>query len=127
MASVDGILTFTVSDDGLQADERGLMILPGQPPLTTERRTLWHCRAALIEVRFADGRPFHAFDPAAPHPAARHVCAADVYDVAYDFTRWPIWRSVWTVAGPGKDQVIATVHSRNAEALDAAAVPVQNP
>jgi hypothetical protein len=54
-------------------------------------------------VLFADGRPFHAFDPGAARPEAAHDCPPDLYRVRYDFSDWPDWQAAWEVRGPRKD------------------------
>ena len=62
-------------------------------------------------VDYADGRPFHEFDPA--RPRAAHWCDPDDYRVRYDFTRWPLWRAEWEVRGPRKDYLMMTDYRRD--------------
>ena len=93
--------------------ERGLMHLPDSGPIRAERSYVWEFAPdGRIAVRFADGRPFHDFDPMAARPRAEHHCAPDHYVVDYDFDPWPRWRCIWTVTGPRKSQRIASSYRR---------------
>lgn len=99
-----GRARFAVDGAGLIYIETGELRLAGQAPIRAERRSLWRPGpGGTIVVRFADGRAFHHFDPAAAAPRARHDCAPDVYEVEYDFARWPFWSARWRVRGPRKD------------------------
>ena len=98
-----GTAEFAFDGDGLIYDERGLMHIPGTAPIRAERRYVWSFGAdGRVAVRFADGRPFHDFDPMSARPRAEHHCAPDHYAVEYDFDPWPRWQSVWNVTGPRK-------------------------
>lgn len=108
-ARFSGRATFAPAGTGLICFETGEMRLTGQVPIRAERRSLWRPGpGGAIEVRFADGRAFHHFDPAEAVPRARHDCAPDVYEVAYDFTRWPAWSARWRVRGPRKDYALVS-------------------
>jgi len=109
----DGEAVFSEAPGGLDYVERGVLRLGGAV-LQAERRALWRAEGPRVAVFFADGRPFHTFDPAAPRPEARHVCGADVYVVAYDCAFWPHWETVWRVHGPRKDYRMVTRHARPA-------------
>ena len=65
------------------------------------RRYEWAPVEGGFDVSFEDGRPFHDLRFAAPE--ARHFCDPDTYDVTYDFSEFPRWRSTWVVTGPRKD------------------------
>ncbi|WP_101067883.1 DUF6314 family protein [Roseovarius salinarum] len=93
----------TPGDGGLHYREEGQLILPGRRPMHAERCYQWQAENGKVAVYFDDGRPFHRFDPELVAPEARHDCAPDTYDVAYDFSDWPRWRAVWVVTGPRKD------------------------
>lgn len=95
---------------GLTYRETGELRLGDGPAFTAERSYLWRGAGGRIVVDFADGRPFHAFDPAAP--AAHHLCIADDYTVRYDFAAWPEWQAEWTVRGPRKDYTMLSVYRR---------------
>lgn len=111
-ARVAGQVRFGPDAEGLICDESGEMSVPGAPPLRAERRTLWRLEPGRIVVRFADGRPFHSFDPAVTRPEASHGCAPDVYRVVYDFGHWPDWQAIWRVTGPRKNYVMTTDYAR---------------
>lgn len=86
---------------GMSYSEAGLLRVGHHAPVNAERRYLWRSGpGGVIEVLFEDGRPFHVIDP--DDPQDRHWCDPDMYDVSYDFTRWPDWSSVWQVRGPRK-------------------------
>jgi hypothetical protein len=89
------------------------MRLAGGPAVQADRRTIWREEGGRIAVFFGDGRPFHGFDPAAG-AQSEHVCTPDLYRVAYDFSRFPEWRSVWRVTGPRKDYLMTTDYRRAA-------------
>ncbi|WP_439124301.1 DUF6314 family protein [Marivita sp.] len=112
MSRFDGTAVFTPDDDGLSYFESGQLYLPGQSPFQAERRYHWREVEGVIHVFFDDGRFFHSFDDA--HPAATHWCDPDTYDVAYDFTEWPKWRSTWNVLGPRKAYEMINDYTRTA-------------
>ncbi len=91
--------------DALAYSESGLMRLGAGGAFAAGRRYRWIAvPGGSIAVHFADGRFFHAFDPAAPAPqTVRHPCAPDLYDGLYDLGAWPRWRLTWEVRGPRKD------------------------
>ncbi|MEM9781192.1 MAG: DUF6314 family protein [Pseudomonadota bacterium] len=114
-----GIVTGTLEvttvgpcDDVLSVEERGEMVLGGRR-FPISRRVLWRVTgAAAFDVRFGDGRPFHALRFEDGVATARHDCGADRYDVVYRLGS-VAWFSLWRVAGPAKDQWILTQHSRD--------------
>lgn len=113
-AALQGRLTGRASllpqGDRLLYREEGMLTLGGGQPVTATRDYIWSQADGRIVVSFADGRPFHDFDPGAA--AARHFCAPDTYAVHYDFTRWPDWQTVWEVSGPRKNYRMQTWYSR---------------
>jgi hypothetical protein len=64
------------------------------------------------EVRFADGRPFHRLDLDGGRCQATHLCGADVYRGTYVIEGDDRFTVSWTVTGPHKDDVIASVYER---------------
>lgn len=94
-----------------EALETGTLELDGAAPLAAERRHLWRADGDGIAVLFPDGRPFHRIGPG-PAPAATHLCGADLYRVAYDFSGWPVWRALWRVTGPRKDYTLDSTLDR---------------
>lgn len=97
----EGEAVFAPVPGGLTYHETGTLRLGQGRGFPAERAYFWRADGARIAVDFADGRPFHDFDPAAP--AAYHLCIADGYSVRYDFAGWPAWQAEWTVKGPRKD------------------------
>ena len=111
-AMLSGQALLTREGQGLLYHEIGLLHLERQSPVKAERRYLWRPgHGATIDVRFEDGRAFHSIDLQVPQ--ARHDCAPDVYDVTYDFSDWPHWRSRWDVTGPKKDYAMTSVYRRS--------------
>lgn len=104
-----GTCRFEPDGEGLECREAGVLRQAGRR-FPAGRVTLWRFPGAgHVEVRFADGRPFHSFT--ADEPAAVHLCGADRYEVAYDFGV-ATWLSRWAVRGPGKDYVMTTRYRR---------------
>ncbi|MEV7793872.1 DUF6314 family protein [Streptomyces sp. NPDC087512] len=79
--------------------ERTLRYEPGAVPGTAD-------------VRFADGRPFHALDLTSGRHVADHPCAADLYRGEFTVRDADHWRTVWRVAGPAKDLLLTTEYTR---------------
>ncbi|MFJ7149920.1 DUF6314 family protein [Streptomyces sp. NPDC100445] len=80
---------------------RTLRFLPGPTP-------------GRVDVRFADGRPFHALDLTSGRYVADHPCAADLYRGEFTVRDAGHWRTVWRVGGPAKDLVLVTDYAREA-------------
>lgn len=83
--------------------ETGQLLFGDGPPMTAERSYQWVFDAAGVAVYFADSATFHRFTPAGHAAGTDHPCGNDLYQVEYDFTRWPAWQTTWTVSGPRKD------------------------
>ena len=92
-------------------DETGRLALGGQS-FAASRRYIWQEAGDVLEVLFDDLRPFHSIPAGAGRHEATHLCGPDRYDVAYDFTQWPRWRSVWQVQGPKKDYKMTSDYTR---------------
>ena len=105
-----GTAIFSDAQDGLIYNETGELTLDGLAPFKAERRYLWRSTESVIAVSFADGRPFHSFDP--DMPEATHWCDPDTYHVTYDFSAWPVWTSIWDVQGPKKAYQMVTSYER---------------
>jgi len=104
-----GQATFHPRPDGwLDYVETGTLTVGDGTPMRAERRYLWRVDGQGAEVRFADGRPFHAFDWDGAR--ATHPCGDDTYRVRYDFSGWPEWIAAWDVTGPRKDYRMVTRH-----------------
>lgn len=109
---LSGLVEFVPDERGLSVEERGLLRIGDAKPLETLRRYHWRFGGpGRIAVHFDDGRPFHSFT-LATRAEAGHDCPPDRYRVAYDFSRWPRWRAVWTVTGPRKEYVSTSDYAR---------------
>lgn len=101
--------------------EDGLLTLGSSQPMRATRVYLWSFVPvagetggyAGIEVRFEDGRPFHAFLPAGQSDGTDHPCGADLYRVRYDFGQWPVWEARWKVTGPRKAYEMTSLYRRS--------------
>ena len=111
-AVFEGTATLTAQNAGLLYFETGHLRL-GDHAFVAERRYSWSSPApGRIEVRFDDGRAFHAIS-LTQRPVARHDCDPDTYLVQYDFGSWPDWRCSWHVTGPRKDYRMVTDYKRH--------------
>ncbi len=107
-----GIARFDPVSQGLAYSEQGLLQLGDAPAFKAERRNVWAADGQGITVAFADGRPFHRFDPSQSPAKAHHDCAPDLYLVSYDFGHWPLWQVEWRVTGPRKDYRMVSDYRR---------------
>jgi hypothetical protein len=99
----EGLARLTPEGDGLRYHEAGTLRLGDGPAMAAHRDYLWRSAGDLVEVHFADGRPFHRFHPSGRALGTDHPCGRDLYRVTYDFTAWPRWTAEWIVTGPAKD------------------------
>lgn len=107
-----GEAVFEPDGEGLSCRENGVLRFCGAD-YSAERRSLWRFPGGdRVEVRFADGRPFHDF--LSTRPEAEHACGDDRYHVSYEFHH-DHWRSCWAVDGPSKDYVMSTLYRRISE------------
>jgi len=67
------------------------------------------------EVRFPDGRAFHAVDLAAGAADARHLCGDDTYEGRYDLDGPAVWTLRWRIVGPHKDLTLTGIYQRPQE------------
>ena len=105
---LSGTATFTrVGPLELHYAEEGELVYGQQAAMLATRRYIWRSfegeHAGKIAVEFEDGRPFHVIELDRLMPDDDHHCDPDFYHVSYDFTRWPLWESIWRVVGPSKD------------------------
>ena len=108
-AAFAGTCRFEPDGEGLVCEESGVLRHDGGR-YHSGRTTLWRFPGAgRIEVRFADGRPFHVFTPS--QPEAEHLCGADRYAVTYSFGE-ASWISRWRVRGPAKNYIMTTRYRR---------------
>jgi hypothetical protein len=64
------------------------------------------------QVRFADGRPFHALDLSRGRCEATHPCGADLYRGSYAIESADRFTVSWRATGPRKDDLIESVYDR---------------
>lgn len=109
-ARLDGMARFLRAGATLIQEETGTLWVDGAagPGMQAMRRYLWRAGTGSIEVSFEDGRPFHGIPLGVVEPGASHHCSPDLYCVSYNFSRWPVWQSVWRVTGPRKDYVMTS-------------------
>ncbi|SDX97392.1 DUF6314 family protein [Citreimonas salinaria] len=98
VARFDGRAEWRAEGGGALCLETGTLTLPDGVAVQAERRYLWD---EALQVRFQDGRFFHAVPPLGGRVA--HDCPPDRYEATYDFAEWPRWRCTWRVRGPRKD------------------------
>jgi len=109
----EGVAVLRPDKGGLRYEESGELRLEGGQGMKASRRYDWVQDAdGAIEVRFEDGRDFHRFDPAGGVVSAWHDCPPDLYEVSYNFTRWPQWQATWHVTGPRKGYSMITDYRR---------------
>jgi hypothetical protein len=110
-AQLTGAVRLARDTTGLRYHEQGQLHIPGQQVMASTRVYLWRPGSTQsgspqsgsdVVVLFEDGRYFHTFSLTDPTPQASHFCEPDQYEVSYDFTLWPKWRSTWRVHGPRK-------------------------
>lgn len=92
--------------------EAGTLTLDSGAVLQAERRYHWGWDGDQVVVTFEDGAPFHHFTPLGQSAGTPHLCGADLYTVAYDFTAWPRWQAVWQVTGPKKNYTSRSIYTR---------------
>ena len=115
----EGRATFIPGDENtLTYREEGCLELGGFETLAHQSYLyafpLLHWAPHRAEVRFADGRPFHALDLSDGRWAAEHLCGRDLYRGRFRAEGAERWSVTWTVAGPRKDQVLESRFTRAA-------------
>ncbi|MGW5281998.1 DUF6314 family protein [Streptomyces collinus] len=110
----EGVTVFGPLDGGgLLHEESGTFTWHGATrPATRTLRFLPGDVPGTADVRFADGRPFHALDLTSGRYVADHPCAADFYRGEFTVADADHWRTVWRVGGPAKDLVLTTDYVR---------------
>jgi len=110
-STFEGEAEIVATQDGATYTERGFLVM-GEQRFAAERTYLWRSAGTRIDVLFADGRPFHDFDPVAGGKATEHLCGADWYRGGYGLTDWPVWTVTWDVEGPRKSYRSVTTYSK---------------
>ncbi|WP_305789417.1 DUF6314 family protein [Symbioplanes lichenis] len=115
-AGLDGIFTgkatFRPEDDKTlaYAEEGELRYGAHRGPAT--RRLTYRADGDMLDVRFADGRPFYRLDLRDATWDAEHPCGEDLYTVAGRITGPDEFTELWHAGGPAKDYDLATTYTR---------------
>ncbi|WP_371224312.1 DUF6314 family protein [Roseovarius sp. 2305UL8-3] len=110
-AEFRGSARFIPDGDGLFYEEKGLIKVEGQRPVSAQRVYLWReAEGGRIEVLFEDGSAFHSFDRETLEDT--HWCDPDTYKVKYTFDIWPEWMVRWDVSGPNKSYRMVCTYRR---------------
>lgn len=104
-----GEADFSDDDQGLACHERGVLRFAGEDRFM-ERVSLWRFpEPGRVEVRHADGRPFHAFLTRQPFVLSIEDDAE--CEIVYEF-RPGSWTSHWRLLAPGRDYEMTTRYRR---------------
>lgn len=115
-ARLEGCAVFTTAAAGLRYDETGILRF-GAHEGPAAQNYLYVPRGSAAEVRFGDGRFFHAVDLASGRAETEHLCGEDFYRGRYRLLGPDCWWLAWAVTGPRKDYLMATRHLRKAPSL----------
>ncbi len=109
IGEVWGDATFVEDDEGLTCHETGVLRFQGEDYLV-ERTSLWRFpEPELVEVRYADGQPFHHF--LTERPIALEFMEDASYEIAYEFEP-ETWLSRWEMIEPGHRYTMTTRYRR---------------
>lgn len=110
--SFEGEARFEADGEALAYRESGRLRL-GAHAGPAHRALLFAFPApGLAQVRFPDGRFFHALDLSLGPFEAEHPCGADRYRGRFQAVGADAWRATWRVLGPNKDQIIESLYAR---------------
>jgi hypothetical protein len=109
IGEVWGEADFIEDAKGLTCREQGVMRFRGTD-WHTERTSLWRFpEPGRVEVRYADGRPFHDFLTREPIALAIEQDAR--YEIVYEFEP-DTWISRWQMLGPAANYMMTTRYRR---------------
>lgn len=97
---------------GLLHQESGTFTWQGVPRPAERTLRFLPRPGGTVDVRFADGRPFHDLDLSTGRYVADHPCAADLYRGEFTVHDEDHWRTLWRVRGPAKDLELDTGYIR---------------
>lgn len=109
-----GVATFTPALGGLRYDEQGVLSFGAYRGEATRGGWFALGRAGMAEMRFEDGRLFHALDLSSGRAEVAHECAPDWYLGRYRVRGENCWTLTWQVRGPRKLMSIGTRYTRTA-------------
>jgi len=111
--SFAGVVRFTATDDGgLRFREEGTVTwnpagaLPFTGPASREYLLRPTAAPGVMDMHFADGRPFHRMGFGPDTASDRHWCDPDTYRVRYTRLGPDAFRYTWDVTGPAKDLLL---------------------
>ena len=110
---LEGRAVFAADRDGLMYREEGRLVLGGFETLARRAYRYAFPVAQMAEVLFEDGRPFHALDLSAGAWTATHRCGRDLYEGAFRAEGPDLWRALWRITGPRKDQRLDGLYERD--------------
>ena len=122
--SFTGVVRFTDDDGGLHWREEGTVSwapFDGAPftgPASREYLLRPADTAAVMDVFFPDGRPFHRMGFTGHSNQDVHWCDPDTYRVTYTVLGPDEVGYRWDVTGPAKDQLLESVLRRLDAAVD---------
>ena len=109
IGEVWGEAVFYDDGEGLTCEESGVLRFGGHD-YHVERVSLWRfAEPGQVEVRYADGRPFHAF--LTERPIALEIAGDASYEIAYEFEPGT-WLSRWEMMEPGHTYTMTTRYRR---------------
>jgi len=111
-----GTARFSPDGRGLLHIERGELVWPTHSgPAHRTLRYQPTLTPGVLDVYFADGRPFHRLDLREGRCAAVHPCGNDEYVGEFTVSSPDEWSYCWRVTGPEKDLLLSSVLRRKAE------------
>lgn len=108
-----GHAVFAAEDDTLRYRETGAMRLGGYHGQAYQSYLYYFPQPAAAQIRFTDGRAFHALDLTDGVWQAVHHCGADTYEGRFRVLSFNLWEATWRIAGPRKDQRLSTRYRRD--------------
>lgn len=114
LGRLEGQAVFEPDGDSVLAyHEEGRLKFGGLEDVKATRSYRWHFGDDnKIHVHFSDDAPFHTFEFTDGRAESSHYCDPDMYEVAYEFGKWPLWRAEWRVEGPRKDYRMVTIYEK---------------
>lgn len=107
--SFSGTVVFADDGDALRQSESGTVVWPAyRGPASRTYRLLSTADPAVMDVLFADGRPFHSLDLSRGSWTATHSCPPDRYRVSFTAPAADRLDYTWDVTGPAKDLMLCT-------------------
>lgn len=112
ICTFEGIATFDDEAGALRYVETGELRLGDYRGPASQTYTYLFPAPWRAEVRFRDGRLFHALDLQCGAARVAHDCGDDRYRGRYVLLGDAAWLMGWRVRGPRKDQFILTRYRR---------------